>query len=83
MDEPNPHRGITMHKIKFGGGVAGLTFTIGSMAIFLASLPQLWYFLAFAAALGIGIAAAPLGIGIAAALRIAHRRAPTQPGLTR
>ena len=74
MDDPTPHRGITMHKIKFGGGVAGLTFTIGSMAIFLASLPQLWYFLAFAAA---------LGIGIAAALRIAHRRAPTQPGLTR
>ena len=65
MDEPNPHPGITMHKIKFGGGIAGLTCTIGSMAIFLASLPQLWYFLALAVA---------LGIGVAVALRVAHRQ---------
>jgi hypothetical protein len=65
MDESNPHRGITMHKIKFGGGFSGLTFTIGSMAIFLASLPQLWYLLALAAA---------LGIGVAVALRVAHRQ---------
>ena len=74
MDEPNPHRGITMHKIKFGGGIAGLTFTMGSMAIFLASLPQLWYFLALAVA---------LGVGVATGLRAAHRRTPTEPGITR
>lgn len=45
-----------MHKIPVGGGVAGLIFTIGSIAIFLAGLPAFWYVLSLAVALGIGIA---------------------------
>jgi hypothetical protein len=51
------HPGILTHKIPVGAGVAGLIFTVGSLAIFLVGLPALWYFLAGAVALGIGIAA--------------------------
>ena len=50
------HPGITMHKISFGGGLEGLTFVIGSILIFVFGLPALWYFVAFALALGVGIA---------------------------
>jgi len=50
------HPGITMHKLSFGGGLEGLTFVIGSVLIFVFGLPALWYFVAFAVALGIGIA---------------------------
>jgi hypothetical protein len=50
------HPGITMHKLSFGGGLEGLTFVIGTVLIFLFGLPALWYFVAFALALGIGIA---------------------------
>jgi hypothetical protein len=47
---------IDMARIKVGGGVAGLIFTIGCMWIFLAGLPALWVFLALALALGAGFA---------------------------
>lgn len=50
------HPGITMHKLSFDGGLEGLTFVIGSALIFLFGLPALWYFVAFAVALGLGIA---------------------------
>ena len=50
------HPGITMHKLSFGGGLEGLTFVIGTILIFVFGLPALWYFVAFALALGIGIA---------------------------
>lgn len=50
------HPGITMHKITFGGGFIGLLFAAGSALIFLLGFPTLWYFVAFAFALGIGIA---------------------------
>ena len=50
------HPGITMHKLSFSGGLPGLVFTIGSALIFLFGLPALWYFVAFAFALGLGIA---------------------------
>jgi len=50
------HPGITMHKLPVGAGFAGLVFTVGSMAIFLIGLPALWYFLAGAIALGVGVA---------------------------
>jgi len=50
------HPGITMHKLSFGGGLEGLTFVIGTVLIFVFGLPALWYFVAFAVALGIGIA---------------------------
>jgi hypothetical protein len=45
-----------MHKLSFGGGLEGLTFVIGSVLIFVFGLPALWYFVAFAVALGIGVA---------------------------
>jgi hypothetical protein len=54
---PKPHPGITMHKISFGGGFIGLVFALGSALIFLLGFPTLWYFVAFAFLLGIGIAA--------------------------
>jgi len=57
MKNGDLHPGVLMHKIPVGAGVAGLIFTIGSLAIFLVGLPVLWYFLAGAIALGIGIAA--------------------------
>jgi len=56
MKDDDPHPGIRMDKLPVGAGFAGLVFTIGSMAIFLLGLPMLWYFLAGAVALGIGVA---------------------------
>lgn len=50
------HPGITMHKISFGGGFVGLLFAAGSALIFLLGFPTLWYFVALAFALGIGVA---------------------------
>lgn len=50
------HPGITMHKLSFGGGFIGLLFTVGSALIFVLGLPALWYFVALAFALGVGIA---------------------------
>jgi hypothetical protein len=50
------HPGITMHKLSFGGELMGLLFAAGSALIFVFGLPVLWYFVAFALALGIGIA---------------------------
>ena len=45
-----------MHKLPVGGGFAGLVFAVGSAVIFVLGLPSLWYFVAFSAALGVGIA---------------------------
>jgi hypothetical protein len=50
------HPGITMHKLTVGAGFEGLVFTVGSALILLFGLPSLWYFVAFSAALGVGIA---------------------------
>jgi hypothetical protein len=50
------HPGITMHKISFGGGFIGLLFAAGSALIFVLGFPTLWYFVALAFALGVGIA---------------------------
>lgn len=50
------HRGITMHRMEIGDGVAGVTFTIGSLAIFLIALPSLVYFVAFTVLLGVAVA---------------------------
>ncbi len=52
----NRHPGITMHKISFGGGFVGFLFAAGSSLIFVLGFPTLWYFVAFAFALGVGIA---------------------------
>lgn len=50
------HPGITMHKLSFGGGFVGLLFAAGSALIFALGFPTLWYFVALAFALGIGVA---------------------------
>ena len=50
------HPGITMHKLSFGGGFMGLLFAGGSALIFVLGFPTLWYFVALAFALGIGVA---------------------------
>ena len=64
MKDTAPHPGINMHRIQFGGGVAGFIFTIGSVLIFLLGIPPLWYFMGGAIA---------LGVGIAIVLRLMHR----------
>jgi len=51
------HPGITMHRLSFGGGFVGLLIAAGSALIFVLGFPTLWYFVAFALCLGIGIAA--------------------------
>jgi hypothetical protein len=51
------HPGITMHRLSFGGGLMGLVFAVGSALIFVLGFPTLWYFVALATALGIGVAA--------------------------
>jgi hypothetical protein len=53
---PDRHPGITMHRLSFGGGFAGLLFTVGSVLIFVLGFPPLWYFVAFAFILGVGFA---------------------------
>ncbi len=50
------HPGISMHRIPVGAGIAGVLFTVGSMAVFLIGIPALRYFLGLALVLGIGIA---------------------------
>lgn len=50
------HPGISMHKLPVGGGFIGLVFAAGSALIFILGLPALWYFVAFSAALGVGVA---------------------------
>ena len=55
-EQEYPHPGITINRIRFGGGFAGLLFTLGTMAIFLTGLPLLWYPFVGAVALGAGIA---------------------------
>ncbi len=50
------HPGITMHKLTVGAGFQGLLFTVGCSLIFVIGLPALWSFVAFGAALGIGVA---------------------------
>ena len=50
------HPGINMHKLSFGGGFIGLVFAAGSALIFILGFPTLWYFVAFSAGLGVGVA---------------------------
>lgn len=56
MNDDTQRPQINMSKIPVGGGVAGAIFVLGSMLILLEGIPALWYFLAGAVALGIGIA---------------------------
>lgn len=57
MEDNRSHPGITMHRLRFGSGVAGLIFTVGSMLIFLIGVPAFWAFLLLAVIGGILIAA--------------------------
>lgn len=50
------HSGITMHKLTVGPGIMGLLFAVGCALIFVIGLPALWTFVAFSAALGLGVA---------------------------
>ena len=50
------HPGISMHKLPVGGGFVGFLFAAGSGLIFVLGFPTLWYFVALAAVLGLGIA---------------------------
>lgn len=50
------HSGINMHKLSFGGGFVGLLFAAGSSLIFVLGFPTLWYFVALAVVLGVGVA---------------------------
>ena len=52
----NRHPGINMHKLPVGGGFVGALFAIGSALIFVIGFPTLWYFVALAFALGVGVA---------------------------
>ena len=45
-----------MHKLPVDGGFIGLLFALGSALIFLLGFPTLWYFVAFAVVLGVGVA---------------------------
>ena len=55
MDQKR-HPGISMHKLPVDGGFMGLLFAAGSALIFLLGFPTLWYFVAFAVVLGVGVA---------------------------
>src|SRR5579863_1520758 len=50
------HPGISMHKLPVDGGFVGLLFVVGSAVIFILGFPTLWYFVALALVLGVGIA---------------------------
>ena len=57
MQQQAPHYGIRIDKIQVGSGFAGVVFTVGTLLIFLIGVPALWYFLAGATSLGVGVAA--------------------------
>jgi hypothetical protein len=52
MSEDYPHQGITMHRLRVGGGAAGFIFAIGSVLIFLIGIPAFWGFLGVAVLAG-------------------------------
>jgi hypothetical protein len=56
MEDGHPHPGITMHRLKVGGGVAGFIFAAGSVLMFLVGIPAFWVFLGLAIVAGTGIA---------------------------
>jgi len=60
-----PHRGITMHRLRFDADFPALLFTVGCSLIFLIAIPALWYVEAGAVA---------VGLVIAAVLQIVHHR---------
>lgn len=57
MKEESPRAEINMAKIPVSGGIAGLIFAIGTMAIFVIGIPAIRYMLPASLVLGCGIAA--------------------------
>jgi hypothetical protein len=60
-----PHRGITMHRLRFDADFPALLFTVGSSLIFLIAIPALW---------SVEVGAIAAGLLIAAVLQIVHHR---------
>jgi hypothetical protein len=58
MQNNNWHSGITMHRLRVGGDIAGFIFTIGCLLVCLIGVPAFRSFLAFAIAFGIAVAIA-------------------------
>ena len=48
MKDDDLHNGISMHRIRVGGGVAGFIVVAGFLCIGLVGIPMLRYFLGFA-----------------------------------
>ena len=72
MPEDTPRPEINGAKLRIGGEIVGLIFTVGSMLIFLTGIPALWYI--FPAAL-------VLGCVVALVLRSVRRNNPGAPWL--
>jgi len=56
MEDEIPRAEINMASIRVGGGIAGLIFTVGSMAVFLIGIPALRYMLPASLVLGCAFA---------------------------
>jgi hypothetical protein len=50
------HQGITMHRLRVGGGIAGAIVVLGFLTIGLVGVPLFRYFLGLAILVGGGIA---------------------------
>ena len=57
MNDESPRAEINMAKIPVSGGIAGLIFAVGTMAIFVIGIPSIRYMLPASLVLGCGIAA--------------------------
>lgn len=56
MKDDDLHNGISMHRIRVGGGVAGFIVVAGFLCIGLVGIPMLRYFMGFAIGVGAGVA---------------------------
>jgi sugar phosphate permease len=72
MDEDTRSPQINVSKLAVGGGIIGLIFAVGSMAIFFIGIPLLRYMFP---------AAAVLGCAIALVLRLVRHKTPGAPWL--
>ncbi len=72
MEEDTRSPQINVSKLAVGGGIVGLVFAIGSMAIFFIGIPLLRYMFP---------AAAVLGCAIALVLRLVRHKTPGAPWL--
>lgn len=75
MKDSDLHNGISMHRIRVGGGVAGCIVVAGFLCIGLVGIPMLRYFLGFAILVGAGVAC---GLYL---VRRWRRRRPSAPSI--